>query len=61
MRITDEQLQHLRESFKQYDINGDNQIDKEELIQVLKDLKVPDAEAEATAVLDKLDSNSMCI
>jgi len=57
MKITDAQLAHLRQSFKQYDVNGDNQIDKHELIQVLHDLKIPNAKQEAEKVLDKLDAN----
>jgi len=57
MRITDEQLAHLRESFKQYDVNGDNSIDRTELKKVLEDLKVPNPDQEAEKVLDNLDSN----
>jgi len=57
MKITDEQLAHLRESFRQYDTNGDNSIDKNELKKVLFDLKVPNADTEADKVLQKLDSD----
>jgi len=57
MKITDEQLHHLRASFKQYDLNGDGRIDKSELLHILKELKVSDPEKEATVVMSKLDSD----
>jgi len=58
MRITDEQLKHLRESFKQYDLNDDNQIDKHELLKILKDVGLPNPEKEVASVMQKLDSNN---
>lgn len=57
MRITDEQLAHLRDSFKQYDINGDGQIDKVELGAILHDLKVEDSANEVDRIMSKLDSD----
>lgn len=47
----------MRDSFKLYDKNDDNQIDKHELLKVLLDLKVANPEREVEAVMSKLDSN----
>jgi len=58
MRITDEQYKHLRESFAQYDVDGNNLIDKAELVKVLIDLKVPNPEKEVDGVMAKLDNNN---
>jgi len=58
MKITDAQLHHLRESFKLYDVNEDNQIDRSEMIKILRDLKVEHPEKQVDAVMAKLDSNN---
>jgi len=57
MKITDEQLRHLRASFKKYDSDGNNLIDKQEMVQVLVDLGVANPEKEVDVVMMKLDSN----
>jgi len=55
VKITDEQLNNLRVSFKHYDSNDDNKISKEELGNILK--KEHPSMVELGAILDRLDAN----
>jgi len=58
MKITDAQYQNLRQTFKSYDLNGDSQLDRHELLQVLKKLDVPNAEKDIEDVFAKIDLNN---
>jgi Ca2+-binding EF-hand superfamily protein len=57
MRITDEQMGTLRASFKKYDKNNDNAIDRTELLGVLRDNGVEHPEAIVNEVLNAMDRN----
>jgi len=57
MKITDEQMQTLRVSFKKYDKNNDNTIDASELIEVLKDNGIHNPETIVDEVMKAIDKN----
>eukprot|EP01112_Ceratiomyxa_fruticulosa_P019952 TRINITY_DN665_c0_g2_i1.p1 TRINITY_DN665_c0_g2~~TRINITY_DN665_c0_g2_i1.p1 ORF type:complete len:378 (-),score=112.13 TRINITY_DN665_c0_g2_i1:52-1185(-) len=58
LRVSDGQLKRLWEAFRKYDLNGDSELDRNELINVLKTQTTDlNAELEVDEMMNKLDKN----